>query len=84
MEAGTSFVYDSSLMPATVSVNRRYGSLQKIARLTETKLPAEPSHFSYFVGGTSRAKDGEQEGKKSRKEEGSRIEGVRGRGKVRG
>jgi len=84
MEAGTSFVYDSSLMPATVSLNKRYGSLKKITRLTETKIPAESSHFSHFVGGTSRAKDGEQEGKKSRKEEGSRTEGVRGMGKVRG
>jgi len=61
MEEGTSFVYDSSLMPATLSVNKRYGTLDS----------------SHFVGGTSGAKDGEQEGKKSRKEEGLRIEGIR-------
>ena len=42
--------------------------------------PKDGPSFSHFVGGTSRAKDGEQEGKKSRKEEGSRIEGVRVKG----
>ena len=31
------YQYDSSLMPASVSVNRRYGSLQELGRLMETK-----------------------------------------------
>jgi len=44
--------------------------------------PKDGPNFSHFVGGTSGAKDREQEGKKSRREEGSRIEGVRIRGNV--
>ena len=41
--------------------------------------PDKPDDSSHFVGGTSGAKDREQEGKKSRREEGLRIEGLRGK-----
>ena len=31
------YEYDSSLMPASVSLNKRYGNLQKLERLVETR-----------------------------------------------